>query len=498
MRRFLPSSKMSLMGASVVLAVVTAALLFLRRDRGETRPTSGALEPSALTSVAHSPAEGGSQIVEFPQASWAAADVRLEAVTKGPLSQSIELTGKVAINEDRVAHIFPLVDGRVDEVKIKLGDKVKQGELLVVVQSTEVGRVMLQLYQDRMQRDFALTKDRWTQMVATNTQHMISLIRAHATLEDIESQLTDHPMGEYREKLMTAFVASYKARKTLERLKPLSESGSITGKQLLDAESEGNASRATLQSLLEQFQQETQQSSAMSAQAVKEMQTRVAVDETHLRILGFKDAELEKVDPITQGETISHYPIYSPFDGTIISKDVVLLERVGPESQILSIADLSTVWVTTDVYEEHLPLLSQLEDRTITFRSPAWPRETFEARIFYTGDLVHESSRTVSMRALADNRDGKLRPGMFVTVAFPSLTLADVVRVPRSAILEHAGKSFAFVHVKDDQFERRDVTTGVGNSDHIEIREGLTPGDNVVVSGSFALKTRMLAELLSE
>src|SRR5690606_7481603 len=131
--------------------------------------------------------------------------------------------------------------------------------------------------------------------------------------------------------------------------------------------------------------------------------TRVAVDETSLKILGFDDAVLKSVNPETQGEAIAHYPIVAPFDGTIISKDVVLLERVGPESQILSIADLSKVWVTADIYEQHLPLLQQLNGKTVKLHADAWPDREFEAKVFYTGDIVHETTRTVSLRAVAEN-----------------------------------------------------------------------------------------------
>ena len=485
--------------AMVAIAIVAIGIAVVRwrtnaQNKAKLDEGSPAGSPAAHADAAASPE--GPQLVQFPRESWDAAQLKMAPIETGELSQSLELTGKVTINEDRVAHIFPLIDGRVDEVKIRLGDQVKQGETLVVVQSIEVGKAMLQLYQDRLERDFVITKDAWTQTVAKNTQQMIKLMRAHASIDEIESQLTDNPMGEYRDKLISAFVASYKAQKTLERVKPLSQNGAITGKQLLDAESEGNATRATLQSLMEQYQQETQQASIMSSQAVKEMQTRVAVDETNLKVLGFSDDALKGIDPLTQGEAIAHYPIVAPFDGTIISKDVVLLERVGPTSQILSVADLSTVWVTTDVYEEHLPLLNQLEKREIQFHTNAWPNETFSAQVFYTGDLVQEASRTVSMRALAKNADGKLRPGMFVTVRLPSLTRQNVVRVPRAAVLDHSGKNFVFVHKEGDQFERRDVILGASNDEFVEIKMGVKPNETIVVSGGFALKTRMLSEFL--
>ncbi len=459
----------------------------------QSQPTDPGHTAESPVAVAHSP-----ELIELPRESWKAASIELQPVKRGSFAQPVQLTGKIALNEDHVAHIFPLVEGRVDEVKIQFGDKVKKDDLLVVVQSREVGQSMLQLFQDRLQRDFAITKDRWTQTATTNAQAMIKLIRDGAQLEEIEQQLASRPMGEYRDRLMTAFISHYKAKKHLDRLTPLSQDGAITGKQLLEAQAEWNAARTTLQSLIEQVQQDTQQASAISTQSVKELQTRVAVDETNLKILGFKGDALSAIDPAAQGESLSHYPIYSPFDGTVLSKDVVLLERVGPERQILSIADLSTVWVTTDIYEEHLPLLGQLEKQTIHLKNPAWPGRTFEAQIFYTGDVVHETTRTISMRAVADNKDGLLKPGMFVDVAFPGLMQTEVLQVPLNAIQEHAGKSFVFVHLKDDQFQRRDVTLGRHNADVTEIRAGLKPDEMVVTSGGFALKSRMLADLLSE
>lgn len=446
----------------------------------------------------HASTAADSGMIDFPEESWRAAKIEMQPLQRGTFSQSVQLTGKIALNEDRVAHVFPLVEGRVEEVKIRYGDKVKKGELLVVVQSKEVGQTMLQLFQDRLQRDFAITKDHWTQVATSNTLEMIKLILNGAQFEEIEKQLRDRPMGDYREKLMSAYVSHYKARKQLDRVGPLSQDGAVAGKQLLEVQSEWEGARATLRSLVEQIQQDAKQASTISSQSVKELQTRVSVDETNLKILGFSDELLKGIDPAKQGETISFYPVTSPFDGTIISKDVVLLERVGPDHQILSIADLSTVWVTTDIYEEHMPLLSQLANETITLHSNSWPGKTFQANVFYCGDVVNESSRTIAMRAIADNKDGFLKPGMFIDVELPSLTLLEVLQVPLTAIQEHEGKSFVFVHISGNKFDRRDVTLGRRNTQAVEIQSGLKLGEAVVVNGGFALKSRMLADLLNE
>lgn len=454
-----------------------------------------AAEVVSTTFIAES---GEANQIEFPPSSWPAASLQVEPVESGPIAQMIELTGKIALNEERIAHIFPLVEGRVDAVKIQLGDKVEQGQLLVVVQSKEVGQAMLQLFQDRLQLDFMQTKDRWMQTVAENTRAMIALIRDGASILDIERQLTDKPVGEYRETLMSAYIADYKATLHYERLAPLARDGAVTGRQLLEAEAEQKAARATLQSLVEQIDQDVQQASAVSAQAVKELQTRVSLGETNLKILGFQQEELEQVNPTRQGEEVSHYPIHAPFAGTIISKDVVLLERVGPESQILGIADLSTVWVTADIYEEQLPLLQQLDGNRLRVRSKAWPQRSFEAEIFYAGDLVNESSRTLTLRAIANNSEELLKPGMFVTIELSVTSAEAVPQVPTTAIQEHEGKTFVYVHLGGDRFERRDVQTGRRSAEAVEIVTGLQRGDPVVVTGGFALKSRMLADLLTD
>ena len=466
------------------------------------QPHDSGLDEShaAITPAADQADQGrdvGPTTITFPRASWKAAAVEIAPATVAPLEQVTTLTGKITLNEDRVAHIYPLVEGRVDVVNVGLGDAVKKGQEMAVIQSREVGQAMLQLAQDRLQLSFAQRKDAWTQSVAANTQAMIDLLQANAAVEEIETQLRDRPLGEYRDKLMTAYIEHATSRKNLDRLTPLQSKGIVAARQIFEAEATWTTARASLQSLLEQIEQDAKQSAIMSAQTVQELQTRVAVDETALKILGFNDDTITKIDP-KQGEELAHCPIHAPFDGTVISKDVALLEHVGPTNQILGVADMTTVWLAADVYEEHLRLLRQVKNQPVRFRSAAWPDQVFEARIFYTGDIVDSDTRTISMRAVADNPEGLLKPGMFVTVELPAVAQSTVLQVPLTAVLEHEGKSFVFVNTDGETFARRDVTLGRRNTKSVEIQDGVAAGDNVVISGGFALKSQMLAALLAE
>jgi len=481
------------------LAVAAAGAYWFRvrptdDARGNATAEHAGISPPPEAAGAPLPA---ATTITLPRASWKAAAIELQPATVATLEQVTTLTGKITLNEDRVAHIFPLVEGRVDEVNVGLGDAVRKGQQMAVIQSREVGQAMLQLAQDRLQLSFAQRKDAWTQSVSANTQTMIELLRANAPIEEIETELKDRPLGEHRDKLMTAYIEHGTSRRNLDRLTPLQGQGIVAARQIFEAEATWTTARATLQSLLEQIEQDAKQAAVMSSQTVQELQTRVSVDETALKILGFDDAAIATIDP-KQGEALAHCPIHAPFDGTVISKDVVLLEHVGPTNQILGVADLSTVWLSADVYEEHLRLLKRVQDHTVHFRSEAWPGEVFEARIFYTGDLVDSETRTISLRAVADNRERVLKPGMFVTVELPAMAQATVLQVPLTAIQVHEGTSFVFVHAGDDSFERRNVTLGRRNPRVVEILDGVVAGDAIVVDGGFALKSRMLADLLAE
>lgn len=483
-----------LLGLALGAAAGGGGVWFALQQR---EPAAPVVETDANEPTADEVTESDPSVVTFPETSWDAASLVIEPASVGLVERATTVTGKVTLNEDRLVHVFPLVEGRVDEVNVGLGDSVTEGEQMAVIQSRDVGDAMLALAQDRQQLAFVRQQDAWTQKVTANTLAMMELMRGKPTVEEIEKQLLDKPLGDYRDKLMTAYIAQATSRKNLDRLEPLRSQGIVASRQIYEAQAAWDADRATMQSLLEQLEQEARQTAIRSTQKVTELETRVAVDEAALKILGFEDADIASIDP-KQGAELARCPIDAPFDGVVISKDVTLMEHVGPANQILGIADLTTVWLSADVYEEQLSRLGNLANRPVRFQSDAWPGETFEGTVFYTGDMVDRENRTVDMRVIADNRERKLKPGMFVTITLPDTAASTVLQVPTTAVLEHEGQPFVFVHLGEDRFERRDVETGRHSATAIEIRSGIEAGDQVVTGGSFALKSRMLSALLEE
>lgn len=439
-----------------------------------------------------------SGLLTLPRNTWSTAGLKLAAAEVSPLSQVTRVTGKVALNTDRVAHIYPLVEGRVEEVRVRFGDRVAAGQVLAIVQSKEVGQAKLELYQNRHLRDFAHIKLEWQQTISENTRELIAALEKETPIEEIEKRFQDQPMGDFRQQLLSSYANYLKAEADYERIRPLAERSLAPARQLTAARTTRDVDWTKLRAWMEQIRFDSHQQAVLAQQELRQAETRIAVNETTLQILGYGREELADIDPARQGAALAHYPIRAPFDGTIISKDVALLESVGPDRQILQIADLSTVWITADIYEQHLPLLAGLSGRDVRFRSTAYPDREFTAQVFYTGEIVDEKSRTVRLQALAENPDGVLKAGMFGEVELPEEQSGSALQVPASAVLEHEGEKFVFVHQAEDRFEKRRIEVGRQGDGSVEILSGLRAGESIAVSGGFALKSRMLADMLAE
>jgi cobalt-zinc-cadmium efflux system membrane fusion protein len=426
------------------------------------------------------------------------AGIRVEPVRRGTLTEVARLTGKLALNEDRIAHIHPPVEGRVHAVKVQFGDQVKAGQVLAIVDSQQVGRTKLELFKSIQDVRLAKVNYEWQQSIRENTQAMIASLEKGLPITEIEKQFGDRPMGEYRLQLLAAYAELHKARADHSRLTDVSGQGVVPAKQLIAAKATLDAAQATFSAAMEQIRFTSPRNELVAKQDLEKAQTTEAINRELLGILGYHELKPEDIDPAIQKETISHYTVTAPFDGTVITKDVVLLDQVDSTKQMLSIADFATVWVQADVYEKYLPLLQQLSNKVVRFRVESYPGRAFEARVFYLGNMVDAKTRTVDMRAIVDNPDRILKPGMFVELELPTQGIPGVLQVPASAIQTHEKSTFVFVQKGEGLFERRDVRVGRAGNGVVEITAGVKEGEPVVVEGAFALKSEMLSDLMGE
>jgi len=453
------------------------------------------VEPSGASVVGH---RRGGDFVHLARDKWSVAGLETAPVVFGALAESTWVTGKIALNEERLAHVYPLVEGVVREVKVHFGQEVTAGDVLTVLDSKEVGTAKLELVKNRLAVEFAQINQRWSQTIQENTDSLIKTLDENVPVLEIEERFRDQAMGDYREQLVASYARLNQARADFERIKALYEMKTIAGREFIKAKADFEAATATYEAKLEWIKFASRQQLVAANQKCKEAMTSRSVTESLLLILGYREDEVAQMDPLKQGDQVAHYSMTAPLSGTVIKKDVVLLEHVVPQMQLFQIADLSTIWIHADIFEKDLSLLESLKGKTLDFRAAAYPGRKFEANVTYTGDIVEEQTRAIRLIATADNPEKLLKPGMFVEVRLPKVAATNALLVPESAVQQHAGDLFVFVQRKDDEFGRRRVVRGRAFDGMVEIISGVNEGDNVVIKGGFALKSEMLRELMTE
>jgi Cu(I)/Ag(I) efflux system membrane fusion protein/cobalt-zinc-cadmium efflux system membrane fusion protein len=174
----------------------------------------------------------------------------------------------------------------------------------------------------------------------------------------------------------------------------------------------------------------------------------------------------------------------APASGVVVEKAAVLGMRVMPGQTLYKIADLSTLWVEADVYEQQMALVRVGARATITL--DAYPGRAFSGRATYVYPTVEEQSRTVKVRFQFANAEGLLKPGMFANVELrgaehPGLT------IPANAVLDSGTDQIVFVAGGDGMFTPRRIKVAQRLGDDVEIAEGLKEGEQVATSAAFFL-----------
>ncbi len=190
--------------------------------------------------------------------------------------------------------------------------------------------------------------------------------------------------------------------------------------------------------------------------------------------------ELEKT-----GKVHKTLHIHSPFDGVVIKVGAREGQYVTPGTELFSIADLSTVWVYGDIFEQDLPWVKE-GDRAI-IRVAAVPGRDFHGRIAYIYPYLEARTRTVKVRMVFDNSDGQLKPEMFAEVTISANRQIDAIVVPSEAIVRSGSRDQVFVVRDKGKFEPRGVTIGVSSGGQTQVLSGIEVGESVVTSAQFMI-----------
>ena len=207
----------------------------------------------------------------------------------------------------------------------------------------------------------------------------------------------------------------------------------------------------------------------------------IASGRTRLTVLGMTPAEIDTIEQSGQPKRL--VTVVAPRSGVVVNRGVTAGTSVDPSTTLLTVADLSRVWVLAEVPEASIPGLRVGTSAELDF--PASGRPAFPARVDFVYPTLTERTRTLRVRLSVANPNGTLRPGLYGSASFAS-AIQNVITVPRDAVVDTGLQQHVFV-VVGDRFEPRPVTLGAQLADRVEIRDGLREGEQIVAAGVFLL-----------
>lgn len=203
-----------------------------------------------------------------------------------------------------------------------------------------------------------------------------------------------------------------------------------------------------------------------------------------LRNWDISDAQLKRL--LAGGQATRTMPFVSPANGVVMEKAAVEGMRFGPGETLFKIADLSTVWVIAEVFEQDLPMLRV--GQTVSVRVTAFPGQVFDGKIGFIYPTLNPDVRTARVRIELPNSSGLLKPSMFANVEFAGgNSKGAVVAVPNSAILDSGTRQLVLIQRGEGVFEPREVKLGMRTDSHTEVLSGVKPEEAVVVSANFLI-----------
>jgi len=182
----------------------------------------------------------------------------------------------------------------------------------------------------------------------------------------------------------------------------------------------------------------------------------------------------------------SDYVLRSPITGTVVERNIDVGNAVGGDQgqPLMTIADLSSVWIVADVYEQDLPYVQSGEAARVTI--PILGKRLYTGKVAYVGSVVDATTRTARARVELSNPDGALRPGMFAEMVIDAPERASAL-VPTSALLARRDEVFLFVETGKGRYEQRKVQVGAQTGDHAALLAGVAPGERIVTRGAILL-----------
>jgi len=209
----------------------------------------------------------------------------------------------------------------------------------------------------------------------------------------------------------------------------------------------------------------------------------VSASYERLRALGIDKAQIRKIKKTRKSEQL--IKVRASQDGIVSKLNAREGMFVKPRMEVMTLADLSSIWIQVEVFERQAEWVQQNKPAEITV--PYLPGRTWEGNVEYVYPSLDPRTRTLRARLRFDNPDESLKPNMFTNVTIYGGASREVVNIPREALIRTGEGERVILSLGDGKFAPRDVVSGIESGDRIEIVKGLDGSEEVVTSSQFLL-----------
>ena len=424
--------------------------------------------------------------VELPDEAIKNADITIQTAGPAKLKNLINLSGEIGLNEEKVVHIVPRLNGVVKKVFKDLGDRVRVGDVLAIIESRELADAKINYLAATKQVNLAkLDLERQT-LISKNTAQMLDLLQKDLDLEEVYRQLKDLQIGRSRELLISAYAKLSLAKSVYLREKKLLEKGISSESEYLLAVENYKSGEAKYIALREKIAYDSQWA-VRQKKRTDEMETlKLQTARQKLFALGLTDGEVGML-PSQKERMFTQYELRSPLGGVVIQKHLTTGEAVKNDDDIFLLADFSDVWVNIAIPAKDLKYVKL--GQNVVVKDDNLGMEA-KGKLTYLDSIIDETSRTVTGRVVIPNAKGHWRPGTFVTLRLVFEERRDPIAVPEKAIQTIRDWSVVFVKY-GNFFEARPLELGKNDGDRVEVLAGLKAGEQYVVQNSFVVKAEI-------
>ena len=227
-----------------------------------------------------------------------------------------------------------------------------------------------------------------------------------------------------------------------------------------------------------QNQQQVAQSSVPGV--ASSARSLLAAATERLKQWGVPQQEIERLESTAQVQ--QELEVDSPVSGYITERNALPSVAVQPEMRLFTVADLASVWVQAQVFQNDLGRINIGDAAALSVNT--FPGRTFRGRVDFIYPQVDADTRTAKVRIVSSNSDVQLKPGMFVNITF-NVPMGRQLVIRAGGVLQSGNRQIAFVERSDGYLEPREVELGARVGDDFIVLKGLKAGEHIVTSANF-------------